>query len=216
MTGERAIRILLVDDHTLFRDSLSRLLAAEPDFEVVGACATSADALQLVAGKDVDVLLLDFDLGEENGAALLRSLRERGFTARVLVVTAGVSAQETSELLRCEVAGVFRKHDPPASLCRSIREVAAGRVSFDQKLLSQGLKTLAGEPGRLPATRLTQRERQVLSFVLEGLANKEIADRLEVSESAVKGTLQQLFSKTGVRTRSQLVRVALERYRDEL
>jgi two-component system nitrate/nitrite response regulator NarL len=216
MTAPAPIRILLVDDHTLFRDSVARLLSGEPDFAVVGACAASTEAIAIVSREPVDVLLLDFDLGAENGADLLRRLRDAGFTGRVLVVTAGVTPQETSELLRGGIAGVLLKHDPPASLCRSIREVAAGRVCMDQETLNGAVRTLAGEPGKSRSTRLSERERQVLSFVLDGLANKEIADRLAVSESAVKGTLQQLFAKASVRTRSQLVRFALEHYGDTL
>ncbi len=216
MTDRDPIRIALVDDHTLFRESVSRLLAAEADFSVVGACASAAEALRLVGTRQVDVLLLDFDLGEQSGAALVPRLRTQGFAGHVLVVTAGVSAQEASELLRCGVAGIFLKHDAPASLCRSIREVAAGRVCFDQELLARAVQAASGEPASARARRLTPREREVLSSVLDGLANKEIAERLGVSESAVKGTLQQLFAKTGVRTRSQLVRIALERYREEL
>jgi DNA-binding NarL/FixJ family response regulator len=212
MIAPTPIRILLVDDHTLLRDSLTRLLASEPDFAVVGACANAAEALAIVSRTPVHVLLLDFDLGQENGADLLRRLREAGFESRVLVVTAGVSPEETSELLRGGVAGVFLKHDPPASLCRSIREVAAGRVCFDQNLLGRAVRTLAGMPDRPRSRQLSERERQVLSFVLEGLSNKEIADRLAASESAVKGILQQLFAKASVRTRSQLVRFALEHY----
>ena len=216
MKASTPIRILLVDDHTLFRESLARLLAAEPDFAVVGACAASSEALAIVSRAPVDVLLLDFDLGPENGADLLRRLHAAGFTGRILVVTAGVTPQETSELLRGGVAGVFLKHDPPASLCRSIRDVAAGRVCLDQSLLTDAVRTRAGESGRSRSTQLTERERQVLSFLLDGLTNKEIADRLGASESAVKSTLQQLFAKASVRTRSQLVRFALEHYGDAL
>jgi DNA-binding NarL/FixJ family response regulator len=217
MTAPTPIRILLVDDHTLFRDSVARLLAGEPDFAVVGACATSSEALRVISQAAVDVLLLDFDLGQENGADLLRRLHEAGFAGRVLVVTAGVTPQETAELLRGGVAGIFLKHDPPASLCRSIRDVAAGQVCFEQDLLNRAVRTMSGESGRSRSTtQLTERERQVLSFVLDGLTNKEIADRLAVSESAVKGTLQQLFAKASVRTRSQLVRFALEHYKDAL
>lgn len=216
MTGPTPIRILLVDDHALFRESLARLLAAEPGFSVVGGCASPAEALRLLARTPADVLLLDFDLGQESGADLLRRLRATGFSGKVLVVTAGVTAQDAAALLRGGVAGVFLKHDPPASLCQSIRDVAAGRVSFGQSLLSRAVERMTDEAAAPRSKALTERERQVVSFVLDGLSNKEIADRLAVSESAVKGTLQQLFAKTGVRTRSQLVRVALEQYREAL
>jgi two-component system nitrate/nitrite response regulator NarL len=216
MTPTTLIRILLVDDHTLFRESVARLLTAEPDFVVVGDCAGSAECLRLLTRTPADVLLLDYDLGQENGTELLRQLRANGFLGKVLVVTAGVTPREASELIRCGVNGIFFKHESPISLCQSIRDVAGGRVCFEQDLLDQAVRKMASESGHPQSKELTERERQVISFVLDGLTNKEIADRLSVSETAVKGTLQQLFKKGGVRTRSQLVRIALEQYRDAL
>ncbi len=91
----------------------------------------------------------------------------------------------------------------------------AGKVWFDQELLQQVMGG-TGSHQESKAERFTERERQVLSYVFEGLVNKEIAERIGVSESSVKATLQQLFSKTGVRTRGQLVRIALEQYRDQI
>jgi len=206
----KPVRILIVDDHALFRDSVARLLAAEPDFGVVGSCASTAETLALLARSAVDVLLLDLDLGRENGAELLRRAREQGFAGHVLMVTAGVSPFEVTELLRSGVAGVFLKHDSPAELCESIREVAEGRVHFQQELLQRAVRRLSGL-AQPTAKAFTERERQVVTLVLDGLSNKEIADRLSASESSVKGLLQQLFAKTGVRTRSQLVRVVIEK-----
>jgi DNA-binding NarL/FixJ family response regulator len=216
MTLPTPIRILLLDDHTLFRESVARLLASDPAFVVVGDCANSEECLRLLSGTSVDVLLLDYDLGQENGAELLRRLRGSGFSGKILVVTAGVTPQEASELIRGGVAGIFLKHESPESLCQSIRDVAEGRVCFEQDLLDQAVRKMAGDAGAPRSKQLTARERQVISSVLDGLTNKEIADRLGVSETAVKATLQQLFKKAGVRTRSQLVRIALEQYRDAL
>jgi len=94
--------------------------------------------------------------------------------------------------------------------------VMAGKVWLDQDQLQTALRTEPATPPSSANRRFTEREQQVLSFVFEGLANKEIASRIGVSESSVKSTLQQLFSKTGVRTRSQLVRIVLEHYRDQI
>ena len=91
-----------------------------------------------------------------------------------------------------------------------------GKALFGQDLLRRALERAEARGVDHRRSKLTERERQVLSFVFEGLANKQIADRLQISETAVKASLQQLFAKTGVRTRSQLVRVALEQYRDQL
>jgi len=162
----------------------------------------------------VDLVLLDFDLGERDGEDFLRMSAGVGYTGRVLMVTAGLDQARTAALVRRGISGVVRKHDPPSALVDAIREVLAGRVWLDQ----HSLKSMVEQPQEetVTARKLTDRERQVLAGVFEGLANKQIADQLQVSESSVKATLQQLFHKTGVRTRSQLVRIALERYHDQL
>jgi DNA-binding NarL/FixJ family response regulator len=101
-------------------------------------------------------------------------------------------------------------------LAQAIRDVMAGKVWLDQEQLQTALRTEVGTPQDSRTRSFTEREQQVLSCVFEGLANKEIAARIGVSETSVKATLQQLFSKTGVRTRSQLVRIVLEQHRDQL
>jgi DNA-binding NarL/FixJ family response regulator len=161
-------------------------------------------------------VLLDFDLGGRDGREFLRLAKEQGFHGKILVVTAGVDAEAVSELIRSGISGVFRKHDSAAMLAQGIRDVMAGKVWLDQEQLQTALRTDSTTPQSTGTGRFTEREQQVLSFVFEGLANKEIAARIGVSEGSIKSTLQQLFSKTGVRTRSQLVRIVLEQHRDQL
>lgn len=206
-------RILLVDDHALFRESVARLVDSEPGFQMAGGCASVGEALEILATTPVELVLLDFDLGKERGSELLARAREMGFTGRVLMVTAGMSDREVLGSLAEGAAGVVFKHDPPEALFEAIRAVVRGETSIDQRYLQL---LAAGPPPDEAGKPLTERELQVLAGIFEGLANKEIGDRLHVSESSVKATLQQLFRKTGVRTRSQLVRIALEQYRDEL
>jgi two-component system, NarL family, nitrate/nitrite response regulator NarL len=215
-TAEQTLHILLLDDHALFRESVSRLLAVETGFEVVAHCGTIEEALQVLGRMSIDLVLLDFDLGGRDGKEFLRSAREQGFDGKVLLVTAGVDAGTVSELIRSGISGVFHKHDSAALLAQGIRDVMAGKVWLDQGQLQTALRTESTTPQPGGTTRFTEREQQVLSFVFEGLANKEIAARIGVSEGSVKSTLQQLFSKTGVRTRSQLVRIVLEHYRDQI
>ncbi len=204
------IRLLLVDDHPLFREGLARLLASEPDFEMVGQCSTSAEALQLLSRSDVDVVLLDFDLGDEQGNHFISSARQAGYAGKILMVTAGMNATESSIALKLGASGIVLKHNSPSTLANAIRLVANGEMWVDQKVIQQmAVRFLQGDQQSLPQT-LTQREDQVLQGAFEGLTNKEIAAKIGVSESSVKATLQQLFQKTGVRTRSQLVRIALE------
>lgn len=206
------IRLLLVDDHSLFRESLSRLLDSEPDFQVVGNCGTTPEALELLAAHTVDLLLLDYDLGDENGLNFIQKVRQAGYTGRIFIITAGMTDAESVRALSLGVCGIFLKHSPPALLGEAIRKVMAGETWIDQRCI-QSLVRAVGNAGEQPARKpLTERESAVLKGVFEGLSNKEIGALLNISEASVKSALQQLFVKTGVRTRSQLVRVALEEH----
>ncbi len=210
------IRLLLLDDHTLFREGLSRLLAEEPDLLVAAQCGSSEQALRaLAAGPPPDLILLDFDLGEENGFHFLNQARARGFTGKVLLVTAGMSPGDQVRALEAGASGLFLKHAPPTELVRAIRAAMRGEALLSAAAVALLLETArAEEARRAPPFQLSPRERAVLRGVFAGLANKEIAAQLEISEGYVKAVLQQLFGKTGVRTRAQLVRIALEHHLD--
>lgn len=168
--------------------------------------------MALLDRETIDVVLLDYDLGEEQGSSFLESAKARSFAGRVLMVTAGMSDTDTLRALEAGASGVFLKHSPPAQLIEAIYKVVSGELWLDPKAVRS---VVAGATGKSDEQRASQplspRERAVLKGVFEGLTNKEIAGRLEISESSVKAAMQQLFDKTGVRTRSQLVRIALER-----
>ena len=213
--SEPPVRILLVDDHTLFREGLHRMLDAEPGMQVCGDFASAADAEKaLAAGLHFDVALVDYELagaGETfaDGLDLVAAIRQVRPDAHSLVVTAGL---ELAELLRAVQelgAGIFLKTEPLAELMLAIRRTARG-----ERWISSGaaMELLSGQATQAPTGRaaLTERESAVLRAVLEGLSNKEIGAQLGLSESAVKAVLQKLFEKTGVRSRSQLVRFAIE------
>ena len=205
------IRLLLVDDHVLFRESLARLLASEPDFEMVAQCSTATEALQLLGHSHIDMVLLDFDLGDEQGNHFISLARQAGYTGKILMVTAGMNVTESSVALKLGASGIVLKASSPGTLANAMRAVAKGEVWVDEKVIQQMAdRFLQGEDRQALPRTLTPREDQVLQGVFEGLTNKEIAVKVGVSETSVKATVQQLFSKTGVRTRSQLVRIALE------
>ena len=207
------IRILLVDDHSLFRESLSRLLQAEPDLRIVGTCSTATEALALIDRESVDLVLLDYDLGEQQGSQFLDAIKSKPFEGRILMVTAGMSDTGTLRAMETGAAGIFLKHSPPAQLVEAIYKVMRGEMWLDSRAVRS---LVAGATGKSEEQRtaqpFTQRERAVLKGVFEGFTNKEIAGHLQISEGSVKAVLQQLFDKTGVRTRSQLVRIALESF----
>jgi len=205
------IRLLLIDDHTLFREGLARLLEAESGLELAGHFSSVAEALAAAELNSVHVVLLDFDLGEKQGLHFIRESRELGFTGKILMVTAGMSDVDTLLALEGGASGVFLKHNPPAHLITAIYRVATGEPWLDSRSFDS-LVGAASNKIKPQATSINKRERAVLKGVFEGLTNKEIAAELDISESYVKAVLQQLFAKTGVRTRSQLVRVALEKH----
>lgn len=207
------IQLLLVDDHTLFRVMLSRLLDTDPDFRVVAHCSSIPEALEALAHHRVDLALLDYDLGKrETGFQFIRLARDSGYAGRIFIVTAGMSDGDYVRALGLGVCGVFLKHSSPELLTEAIHKVMAGETWFDQRCIQALVQAVETESGAVRRNELTERERQVLKGLFEGLSNKEIGARLNISEASVKSALQQLFLKTGVRTRSQLVRVALEEY----
>ena len=210
MPTEQKIRLLLIDDHGLFREGLSRLLEAESGFELAGNVASVPEAIGAMYGNQVDVVLLDFDLGEQTGLDFLTFLRTQRFAGRVLIVTAGLSNLDTLRVMELGAAGIFLKHRSPSDLVIAIRKIVEGEAWLDSGSLD-ALVAAASVPNEVatPVT-LTAKERDVLRAVFAGLTNKEIGTRMGISEAYVKAILQRLFNKTGVRSRSQLVRVALE------
>jgi DNA-binding NarL/FixJ family response regulator len=204
------IRLLLVDDHILFREGLRRLLVSEPEFEAVGECGTPNEALEVLSRAAVDIVLLDFDLEDEPGTRFIASATAAGYQGKILMVTAGMNPMDTAVARKLGISGIFLKHNSPTSLLQAIRMVAEGGAWWEPKV-SSGTGGTVESGGRAARSQLTPREQKVLRGVFEGLSNKEMAYEIGVSQSSVKATLQQLFDKMGVRTRSQLVRIAIER-----
>jgi two-component system, NarL family, nitrate/nitrite response regulator NarL len=207
------IRLLLLDDHTLFRVMLSRLLDTDPDFRVVAHCSTVGEALEALARERVDLILLDYDLGKrETGFHFIRSARAAGYSGRIFIVTAGMTDADYVRALGHGICGIFLKHSSPELLMEAIHKVMAGETWIDQRCIQALAHAVEYQAREAPQDQLTERERQVLKGVFAGMSNKEIGAQLNLSEASVKSAMQQLFMKTGVRTRSQLVRVALEEY----
>jgi CheY-like chemotaxis protein len=133
--SSKAIRLLVIDDHALFRESIARLLQAE-GFEVIASCGSCADARKAVESwTDIDVVLLDFDLGSEKAADFIDFLGASRFPGKILLVTAGVNDNEAFTLMRQGISGIFLKHGFPSSLTQGIRDAIDGKVLFDQEML---------------------------------------------------------------------------------
>jgi DNA-binding NarL/FixJ family response regulator len=212
--AQEVIRLMLVDDHTLFRESLRRLLEGEPGMEISGDFANAADALRAVReGLGFDAALVDYELeglSGENGLDLVRKVRRLRPDARVLMVTAGMGSADLMRAVTELDAGIFLKTEPTVELMLAIQRTAKGERWISSRA-SLALIASGGLPGERPmADRLNGRESEVLRGVLEGQSNKEIGAQLEMTESSVKAVLQKLFERAGVRSRSQLVRYAIE------
>ena len=198
----------------MFREGLARSFEKEPDLKVVGQCSSTAEAIALLK-TGVTMVLLDVDLGAGRGLEFVEAANRIGFEGQILVVTAGISGQEAVQLIQSGVAGIMHKQHSSLELCATIRRVAAGERWLEKEYLSPLFRSV--DRTRLSSRpKLTERDRTVLRCILQGLSNKDIAARLNISEGAVKASIRQLFEKLGSRTRAQLVRIALEQYKDEL
>lgn len=206
-----SVRILLIDDHVLVREGIARMLAAQPDLHVAGQAGTIEEAIGIIRKTAIDVVLLDVNLGSSRAGSFVSRARAAGFHGKVLVVTGGLSTTEAANLLGTGCSGIFLKHQPPRQLIERIRELAHGTEAPGPPTP----EALEEYEAVSPPT-LTPRERKVLPGVFAGRPNKEIAYGLGVSEPLVKRVVHDLFTKTGARSRSQSVRVALERYWREL
>ncbi len=206
-------RILTVDDHSLFREGLNRLLDTTPGFRVVGQCATAAEAIVALCKTPTDVVLLDYDLGDEKGSSVVTEIEKCQHGVRVLMVTAGMTDAATLQVMEAGASGVFLKQNNTDQLIEAIRRVAKNEIWLDSDAVRSLVSARSAPAEQVePQRSLTSRQCEVLHGILDGLTNKEIARNLKVSESSIKAVVQELFHEAGVRTRSQLVRIAIEKH----
>jgi DNA-binding NarL/FixJ family response regulator len=209
-SGQKEIRVLIVDCHQLVRMGLCALLENERDMKVVGEAANRDEALALAATKAPNLILLDIDLGNENGLDFLTELRETAPDARVLILTAIKDIETHRRAAKLGAAGLVLKEQPTDVLLKAIKKVHQGELWLDRSMMSSLLdeltrtdKTLDEDQAKL--AYLTNREREVIALIAEGLKNKQIAARLFITESTVTHHLSSIFSKLGVTDRLELV-----------
>lgn len=204
------INLMLVDDHAMFRQGLADALEETPGIKVVGQCGTSAEALRTLNETGATMVLLDIGLGAERALDFVANAKQTGFTGSILVVTAGVSSQEAVQLVQAGVAGILHKQHSAEVLRAAIEQVAGGQPYLERRYLAPLFESVGA-----PERKLTSRDKSVLRLVAQGLTNREIGGQLGITETAVKSALHELFKKLGVRSRAQLVGVALEKFRDQ-
>ncbi len=211
MDRTEKIRIVIADDHVVLLESLTMLLASQPDFEVVGKALNGTQAVELVRQHQPDVLVLDLFMPESDGFEVLRTLERADLRVAAVVLTASENQPDYVQVVRLGARGLVLKADNPAKLFDAIRTVAAGDLAFSNDIANQVVSAMATEPRSEPTSlaRLSERERQIALQVARGLKNKDIANELKISENTVKRHLQSIFSKTGTRDRLELAVLAV-------
>lgn len=211
------IRILIADDHALFRDGLRRLLEVEPDFRVVGEAADGAEAVEATGRLRPDVLLLDLAMPRLPGLETLRELGAAGTPVRIILLTAAIEKAQIVQALQLGARGVVLKDSATQLLLKCIRTVVAGEYWVGREGVADLVSALRD---LLPASRqearqktfgLTPRELEIVAAVVSGSTNKDIARELAISEDTVKHHLTNIFDKTGVSNRLELALFAVSK-----
>ncbi len=205
------IRIVIVDDQLVVREGLRMLLENHPGMKVVAMAGTRSEAVELVAREPCDLVIVNLELGGYSALSLLPQLRETAHNARVLVMTALRDPETHQKAARLGAMGVVLKEDAADLLLKAIQKVYQGEAWLDRLTLGNLLWQLSShdkgelDPQRKKISSLTERERQVIVLIAEGLKNKQIAERLFISPTTVTHHLSSIYSKLGVTDRLELV-----------
>jgi two-component system, NarL family, nitrate/nitrite response regulator NarL len=209
---QQEIRILIADDHSIFRDGVRKLLEAEGGFTIVGEATNGTEALDLVNELRPDVLLLDISMPQLTGLEVLRRLPKQTAPLRTILLTASVEKSEIIEALLLGAHGIVPKQSASRMLFKSIRTVMAGEFWVSRDLVSDLVETLRGPSSSGVGAKtmgLTRRELEVIAAVVEGQVNKDIAQTFHISEYTVKHHLTRIFDKLGVSNRVELAMFAV-------
>jgi two-component system, NarL family, nitrate/nitrite response regulator NarL len=200
-----SVRIIIADDHAIFRDGLRRLLASEKDFEVIAEAADGKDAVLLTQQLKPDILLLDLAMPRVPGMEALRELAQAKVPVHVILLTAAIHPFEVTCALQLGARGVVLKASPPEMLLKSIRAVSEGQYWVASDVLADWARITKTPSG---ASGLTPREVEIISGIRAGSSNREIAIKLAISEETVKRHLSNIFGKLGVSSRLELALLA--------
>jgi DNA-binding NarL/FixJ family response regulator len=204
------IRLVIADDHPIILQGLRDLFAQHCDIETTACCATGEEAIAAVERHQPDVLLIDLKMEGLSGLDVVRRLHDAGTTCHTVILTAAARDEEVAAALELGVAGLILKDALPDTVVECVRQVSQGRPWIDRETLGRALAvarqdTMAGDT---PQSTLTPRELTLIKLVAEGLRNKEIAERLSITEGTVKVHLHNIYDKLGVDGRLELLLAA--------
>jgi two-component system, NarL family, nitrate/nitrite response regulator NarL len=210
--NKQPIRVLVADDHTIFREGLRKLLDAENDVSIVGEASSGNEAIQLLTKLKPDILLLDLRMPDRDGLSVLEEVNFDSNPTRVIVLTATEDDREVVRAMRLGARGVVLKQSASELLLKSIRKVHAGEIWLDKKMTAEVMRAFShsAESGaRREKPLLSDREKEIVQLVAQGFRNREIGEKLFISEQTVKNHLHNIFDKLGVSDRLELALYAI-------
>src|SRR5690242_3366233 len=213
------IRVLIADDHPIVRDGLGKLLSLEEDIIVVGEASDGREVLEKVQELDPDILLLDLRMPNLDGLSALQALQQTNKRTRVIILTASEDKNEFVQAMKLGCSGIVLKQTAPDLIVKSIRKVHSGEIWLDSHTtaavmrqfstaLEGGHPSASGTKGR-ERSPLSTREREIVALVAQGYKNKEMAEKMFISEQTVKNHLHNIFDKLGVSDRLELALYAI-------
>lgn len=202
------IKVLLVDDHTVVRSGLSKFLMVNKDLKLVGEASDGAEAVQMVSLHQPDVVLMDLMMPGVDGITATREIHKKHPQVRVIALTSFAEQNMVQGALQAGAIGYLQKNVTARELGNAIRSASAGRMTLSPEA-TQVLAQSVAQP-QIPGEQLTERERDVLRCMVDGLNNNEIAERLVVSLGTVKFHISNIFHKLGIDSRVEAVKLALE------
>jgi DNA-binding NarL/FixJ family response regulator len=206
------IRIVLVDDQTLFRKALARLLAETSDLQIVGEAGDGAEAIRMVGEHKPDVVLMDLQMPTLGGVEATRRLRDEHPEVKVLILTTFETDAYVLEALRAGAAGYVLKDSPPEAIASSIRAVLSNEKVMSTPIADRVVAMLTGETTpQQYYDGLTTRELQVLKMIAGGMANKQVAFQLKISEKTVRNHISHIYEKLEIYDRAQAVLYAVRK-----
>jgi two-component system, NarL family, nitrate/nitrite response regulator NarL len=213
MPRERpSIKVLIADDHAFFRDGLRKLLEDADDISVVGEASNGDQCIKMLDKFKPDILLLDLRMPEKDGLAVLTEVNFESLSTRVIVLTAAEGDRDVVRAMRLGARGVVLKQSASDLLLKSIRQVHDGEIWLDNRMTAEVMKAFSksSEAGpRREKPLLSDREKEIVQLVAQGFRNKEIGEKLFISEQTVKNHLHNIFDKLGVSDRLELALYAI-------